>query len=208
MPEAFAIDSVQKYLNLKENTIFTMPKIPNYRIREVPADLPSTGPRREASFLANLHRIPGLVGVQDPERLEIDPDLLKEEMEKDRISPADLPPEVHPAAGTVDLRHLVWRLIHLSELSEKEEIEARELIRLLKAKEAADEGKLKEARLTRDEAHRLFEETAAVIRSLLDLREILAKKEQKTDVGREVIKKKVNDVKRWNAFVDEMEGKR
>ena len=87
-------------------------------------------------------------------------------------------------------------------------MEVRELIRVLKAKEAADEGKLKKSRLTRDEAHRLFEETAAVIRSLLDLREILAKKEHKTDVRREVIKKKVNDVKRWNAFVDEMEGKR
>lgn len=181
---------------------------PNPHNPDPPAPAYLLTDRERDRLLANLHRTLVWVGVQDPERLEIDPDLLKEEMEKDRISPADLPPEVHPAAGTVDLRHLVWRLIHLSELSEKEEMEARELIRLLKAKEAADEGKLKEARLTRDEAHRLFEETAAVIRSLLDLREILAKKEQKTDVGREVIKKKVNDVKRWNAFVDEMEGKR
>jgi len=171
-----------------------------------PADLLTD--RERDRLLANLHRTLVWLGVQDPERLEIDPDLLKEEMARDRIAPADLPPEVHPAAGTVDLRHLVWRLIHLSELSEKEEMEVRELIRVLKAKEAADEGKLKEARLTREEAHRIYEETAAVIRSLLDLREILAKKEHKTDVRREVIKKKVNDVKRWNAFVDEMEGKR
>jgi vacuolar-type H+-ATPase subunit I/STV1 len=171
-----------------------------------PADLLTD--RERDRLLANLHRTLVWLGVQDPERLEIDPDLLKEEMARDRIAPADLPPEVHPATGTVDLRHLVWRLIHLSELSEKEEMEVRELIRVLKAKEAADEGKLKEARLTREEAHRIYEETAAVIRSLLDLREILAKKEHKTDVRREVIKKKVNDVKRWNAFVDEMEGKR
>jgi len=164
--------------------------------------------RERDQLLANLHRTLVWVGVQDPDKIEIDPDLLKEEMAKYQISPADLPPEVHPATGTVDLRHLIWRLIHLSELSEKEEMEVRELIGFLKEKEAADEGKLKEARLTREEAHRIYEETAAVIRSLLDLREILAKKEHKTDVRREVIKKKVNDVKRWNAFVDEMEGKR
>jgi len=171
-----------------------------------PADLLTD--RERDQLLANLHRTLVWVGVQDPDKIEIDPDLLKEEMAKYQISPADLPPEVHPATGTVDLRHLIWRLIHLSELSEKEEMEVRELIGFLKEKEAADEGKLKEARLTREEAHRIYEETAAVIRSLLDLREILAKKEHKTDVRREVIKKKVNDVKRWNAFVDEMEGKR
>ena len=159
-------------------------------------------------LLANLHRTLVWVGVQDPYKIEIDPDLLKEEMARDRIGPADLPPEVHPAAGTVDLRHLIWRLIHDKGLSEKEETVAKELIEVLKAKEAADEERLKEARLTREEAHRIYEETAAVIRSLMDLREILAKKEHKTDLGREATKKKVEDVKRWNAFVDLMEGKR
>lgn len=83
----------------------------------------------------------------------------------------------------------------------------KELVGVLKAKEAADEERLKEARLTREEAHRIYEETAAVIRSLLDLRDILAKKEHKTDLDREMVKKKVDDVKRWNAFVDSMEGK-
>ncbi|NLX38624.1 MAG: hypothetical protein GXY73_03830 [Methanothrix sp.] len=184
-----------------------MPKnSPITESEEVPADLLTD--RERGQLLANLHRTLVWVGVQDPERLEIDPDLLKEEMARDRIAPADLPPEVHPAAGTVDLRHLIWRLIHLSELSEKEEMEVRELIRVLKAKEAADEEMLKEARLTREEAHRIYEETAAVIRSLLDLKEILEKKEHRTDLGREVIKKKVEDIKRWNAFVDEMEGRR
>ncbi|MGB3945096.1 MAG: DUF5788 family protein, partial [Methanothrix sp.] len=123
------------------------------------------------------------------------------------IRPGDLPPEVHPASGTVDLRHLIWRLIHLADLSEKEETVVKELVEVLKAKEAADEERLKEARLTREEAHRIYEETAAVIRSLLDLRDILAKREHKTDLDREMVKKKVEDVKRWNAFVDSMEGK-
>jgi hypothetical protein len=158
-------------------------------------------------LLANLHRTLVWVGVQDPEKLEIDADLLREEMEKFQIKPSDLPPEVHMTKGVVDLRHLIWRLIHEKDLTEKEETEIKELIRLLKTKEAREEERMKEEKLTHEEAHRLFEETAAVIRTLMDLKEILAKKEHKTDVGREVVKTKVNDVKKWNAFVDEMKGK-
>ena len=184
----------------------TMPPKPLPPDSPAPADLLTEAERDR--LLANLHRTLVWVGVQDPERLDIDADLLKEEMARDRIGPADLPPEVHPAAGTVDLRHLIWRLIHDKGLSEKEEKVVKELIEVLRAKEAADEERLKEARLTREEAHRIYEETAAVIRSLLDLREILAKREHKTDLGREAAKKKVEDVKRWNAFVDSMEGKR
>ena len=184
----------------------TMPPNPPPPESPAPADLLTEAERDR--LLANLHRTLVWVGVQDPDRLEIDPDLLREEMARDRIGPADLPPEVQPNAGTVDLRHLIWRLIHDKGLSEKEETVAKELIEVLKAKEAADEERLKEARLTREEAHRIYEETAAVIRSLMDLREILAKKEHKTDLGREATKKKVEDVKRWNAFVDLMEGKR
>ncbi len=179
---------------------------PNTDPEDAPADLLTKRERNQ--LLANLHRTLIWVGVQDPDKFEIDPDLLREEMEKDRIGPGDLPPEVHPKRGVVDLRHLIWRLIHEKDLTEKEETEIKELIRLLKARETRDEERLKEERLTTEEAHRLFEETAAVIRTLMDLREILEKREHKTDVGREVVKKKVNDVKRWNAFVDEMEGKR
>ncbi len=160
-----------------------------------------------AQLLANLHRTLIWVGVQDPDKLDIDADLLREEMEKDLIKPSDLPPEVHPAKGVLDLRHLIWRLIHEKDLTEMEETQIKELIKVLKAKETHDEERLKEARLTREEAHQLFEETAAVIRTLMDLKEILERKEHKTDLGREVVKKKVNDVKRWNAFVDGMEGK-
>jgi hypothetical protein len=170
-----------------------------------PADLLTEHER--AQLLANLHRTLVWVGVQDPDKFEIDPDLLREEMEKSQIKPSDLPPEVHPVKGVVDLRHLIWRLIHEKDLSDKEETEIKELIRLLKARETQDEERLKEERLTGEEAHQLYEETAAVIRTLMDLKEILEKKEHKTDVGREVVKKKVNDVKRWNAFVDEMKGK-
>lgn len=163
--------------------------------------------RERDQLLANLQRTLVWVGVQDPYKLDIDADLLREEMEKDHIKASDLPPEVHPIKGVLDLRHLIWRLIHEKDLSEKEETEIKELIKVLKAKETCDEERMKEEKLTHEEAHQLYEETAAVIRTLMDLKDILAKKEHKTDMGREVLKKKVNDVKKWNAFVDEMKGK-
>ncbi len=186
-------------MTMSQNSPITEPE-------DVPADL-LTGRERD-QLLANLHRTLVWVGVQDPDKLEIDPDLLREEMEKDLIKPGDLPPEVHPSKGVIDLRHLIWRLIHEKDLTDKEEAEIKELIRVLKARESRDEERLKEERLTREEAHQLFEETAAVIRTLMDLREILERKEHKTDLGKEAVKKKMGDVKRWNAFVDEMEGKR
>ncbi len=173
---------------------------------DVPADLLTEQERNQ--LLANLHRTLIWVGVQDPYKLNIDADLLREEMEKDLIKPSDLPPEVHPVKGVLDLRHLIWRLIHEKDLTEKEETEVKELIKVLKAKEIREEERLKEEKLTHEEAHLLFEETAAVIRTLMDLKEILEKKEHKTDVGREIVKKKVNDVKRWNVFVGEMKGKK
>jgi hypothetical protein len=88
-----------------------------------------------------------------------------------------------------------------------EETQVKELIKVLKAKEIRGEERMKEEKLTTEEAHLLYEETAAVIRTLMDLKDILAKKEHKTDMGREIVKKKVNDVKKWNAFVDEIKGK-
>ena len=159
-------------------------------------------------LLANLHRTLVWVGVQDPYKLNIDADLLKKEMEKDQMKASDLPPEVHPIKGVLDLRHLIWRLIHEKDLTEKEETEVKELIKVLKAKETREEERLKEEKLTHEEAHLLYEETAAVIRTLMDLKEILEKKEHKTDVGREIVKKKVNDVKKWSASVDEMKEKK
>jgi hypothetical protein len=158
-------------------------------------------------LLANLHRTLVWVGVQDPYKLNIDADLLRDEMEKDQMKAGNLPPEVHPITGVLDLRHLIWRLIHEKDLTEMEETQVKELIKVLKAKETRGEERMKEEKLTHEEAHLLYEETAAVIRTLMDLKDILAKKEHKTDVGREIVKKKVNDVKKWNAFVDEMKGK-
>jgi hypothetical protein len=186
----------------------TMPQNPTKPEEHTDDDLADLLTEHErAQLLANLHRTLVWVGVQDPYKLNIDTDLLREEMEKDQMKAGNLPPEVHPITGVLDLRHLIWRLIHEKDLTEMEETQVKELIKVLKAKEIRGEERMKEEKLTTEEAHLLYEETAAVIRTLMDLKDILAKKEHKTDMGREVLKKKVNDVKKWNAFVDEIKGK-
>jgi phosphoribosylaminoimidazole-succinocarboxamide synthase len=55
------------------------------------------------------------------------------------LNEKDLPPELHPNKGILDLRNLIWRLVNAKELSEREENEIRELIKILRTKEHQDE---------------------------------------------------------------------
>jgi len=156
-------------------------------------------------LLANLHHFSVWIGIQIPEELQIDPDVLREQMEKDHMKESDLFPEVHPEKGVIDLRHLVWKLIHEKEISEKERTKIKELIRVLKTKEVEEEEILKQKNLTHEQAKELYEETAGVIRTLLDLKDILTEKKHQ-EMERE-IKKKVEDVKKWNEYADEVKEK-
>jgi hypothetical protein len=88
----------------------------------------------------------------------------------------DIPPELHPNKGIIDLRNLIWRLVNEKELTEKEEAEIKELINILSTKEHQDEETLRKANLTCEQAKQLYNETEAIIRSLLDLKEILSHK--------------------------------
>jgi len=154
-------------------------------------------------LLANLHHALVWVGVKVPERFEVDQRTLKEEMEKRGLRAEDLPPEIHLDQGIIELHELIWKLIHEKELTAAERKEIREIIEILEAREKKDEEMLKGKRLSRDQARRLFDETAAVIRALLDLKDIL-KQSEHTDAREEAIRKRVEDAKRWNAFMDQV----
>ena len=95
-------------------------------------------------LLANLHRVLVWVGVKEPEELKIDQTALNEEMEKFHQSREDLPPEIHLDPGTVDLHHIIWRLINEPEITNQERLQIVELIDLLEKKEKQDEDSLKE----------------------------------------------------------------
>ncbi len=126
-------------------------------------------------FLSELHRF--LVWVGEP-----------------------LPDEVEVNGETIKLHELIWRCIHKTELSESEKERLMELVRLLETKEKHDEEVLQRANLTHDEAKRLYHESAALIRAIMDLRECEAGK-VKLKESSEEIRKKIEDAKRWLGFL-------
>ncbi|NYT01268.1 MAG: hypothetical protein GKC10_00680 [Methanosarcinales archaeon] len=154
-------------------------------------------------LLANLHHALVWVGVKVPERFQVDQKTLRAEMERRGLRAEDLPPEIHLDQGIIELHELVWKLIHEKELSQAERKEIREIIEILEAREREDEDRLKGQRMSRDQARRLYDETAGVIRALLDLKDILRQREH-TDAREEAIRKKVEDARRWNAFMDQV----
>jgi hypothetical protein len=151
-------------------------------------------------LLANLHRVLTWVGVQVPTEIKVDKSTIEKELERDDVSEADLPPEVHLNKGSIDLRNLIWRLINEKELSHKEREEVKGLIDILQGEERHDEQLLKEENLTKDQARKLFDETSSIIRALLDLKELLSEKDR-TDGTEKLIRSKVESAKRWNEFV-------
>ena len=154
-------------------------------------------------LLANLHRVLVWVGVKEPEELKIDQTALNEEMEKFHQSREDLPPEIHLDPGTVDLHHIIWRLINEPEITNQERLQIVELIDLLEKKEKQDEDSLKERKLTHEQAKQLFIETAGVIRALMDLKD-LQKSRMPSIKADDLIRRKVSETKKWNKFLDKL----
>jgi len=156
-------------------------------------------------LVASLHDFLSWIGVQPPDEFQIDKELMRKEIEKLDLKEKEIPSEVHLDKGTIDLRNLIWRLVNAKELTEREETEIKELMSILKAKELQDEETLKGASITRQQAKQLYNETEAIIRSLLELKDIIEKKKAAELEKSDVIKKKVEEIKRWNDYVDKIE---
>jgi hypothetical protein len=154
-------------------------------------------------LLASLHHLLVWVGVKEPEECKIDREALQSEMEKFHQTEKDLPPEIHPDKCTVDLHHLIWRLINEKEITDEERSQIEEMIDLLEKKEKAEEEVLLHERLTHAEARQIYNEAAGVLRSIIDLKDLLKTKEH-TAEDKNLIKIKVEDAKRWNEFMDKV----
>ncbi len=111
-----------------------------------------------------------------------------------------IPEEVEIERETIKLHELIWRCIHKREFSEQEKKRFMELVHLLEAKEKYDEELLLKANLTREEAIKLYHESAALIRAILDLRECEAGKVKLKESSSE-IRQKIDDAKRWLGFL-------
>ncbi len=126
-------------------------------------------------LLAGLHRFLVWVGEKVPEEVEVD-------------------------GKSIKLHELIWRCIHKKQLSEQEKERLSELIQILETKEKHDEDALHKAHLTREEAKRLYEESASLIRAIMDLRECEAGKVKLKESSDE-IRSKVEDARRWIGFL-------
>jgi hypothetical protein len=122
-----------------------------------------------------------------------------------------MPAEVHSSQGRIELHHLIWRLINELEITEQERLQIEELIDILQKKERIEEDALKEEMLTTKQAIQLHDEAAGIIRAILDLKDLLKKKEHMSsseDVTEELIRRKVSEAKRWNQLMDEIKDKK
>ena len=122
-----------------------------------------------------------------------------------------MPAEVHSSQGRIELHHLIWRLINELELTENERLQIEELIDILQKKERSEEDALKEDMLTTKQAIQLHDEAAGIIRAILELKDLLKKKEHMSssdDMTEELIRRKVSEAKRWNQLMDEIKDKK
>lgn len=138
-----------------------------------------------------------------PENIKMDREVLNKEMEEHDLTENDQPPEMHLKNGTVDLCRLIWTLIHKKELTRKERDEIEELIHVLESKEEFDENLLREMKLTHGEAKQLHDEAIGIIRAILDLKDLLRCR-NKSNIQEEMIRKKIEDAKKWRSFMEQM----
>lgn len=132
-------------------------------------------PEEREHFLSGLHRYLVWVGEKIPEEVEVNGKKIK-------------------------LHELIWRCIHKKHLTEQEKKRIMELVRILETKERHDEDALRKARLTHDEAKRLYDESASLIRAIIDLREC-EEGRFKLKESREEMKRKIEDARRWIGFL-------
>lgn len=111
-----------------------------------------------------------------------------------------LPEEVRVEGEMIQIHDVIWRCIHQKEFSQQEKEQFMELVRMLEEKVKLDEDTLQRANLTREEAKRLYHESAAFIRAIMDLKECESGK-VKLKGESEEIKRKIDDAKRWLGFL-------
>lgn len=101
------------------------------------------------------------------------------------------------------LHDLVWGLINRDGISDEDIKQIEKYISYLKEKETEDELQLATKRLTRDEAKSLFNETAGLLRAIMDLREIEGgtTKEKEKEFHETFSRERVAEVRRWLSFL-------
>ncbi|MDW7731942.1 MAG: DUF5788 family protein [Methanolobus sp.] len=134
--------------------------------------------RERGQLLAALHTRLFWVGEEVPYHIEID--------------------------GTrYDLHEIVWELLMKKKLTDENRQQIDDYISYLQEKAKEDELELKTEKLTRDEAKRLFDEAAGLMRTIMDLKDIeegtaKAKAQEFHDI---FSRERVAEARRWLQFL-------
>ena len=83
----------------------------------------------------------------------------------------ELPEDFEANGERIKIHDIIWSCIHKKQISQQEKEHFMELVHLLEAKEKQAEETLLRDDLTREEAKKLFHESAALIRAIMDLKE-------------------------------------
>ncbi len=103
----------------------------------------------------------------------------------------------------------VWELINKEKLSEDEKKQIEKCIAVLKKKEKIDELELQTIEMTREEAKTLSDETAGLLRAIMDLKEIeegISKKREK-EFHEMFSTQRTEEIRRWLNFLKEVKKK-
>ena len=101
------------------------------------------------------------------------------------------------------LHDRIWDLINREYISEEEKQEIEKCIALLKDKERIDEVELETKEMTLEEAKKLSDETAGLLRAIMDLREIEEgiSKEKENEFHEIFSAQRTEEIRRWLNFL-------
>jgi len=132
-------------------------------------------PREREHLLNGLHRYLVWVGEKVPQEIEVE-------------------------GKNIQLNEVIWQCIHQKELSEDEKKNLLKLVEMLERKVVHSEVELQKANLTHEEAKKLYNEIASLIRAIMDIRDCEAGK-VKLKESSEELQAKINDARRWIGFL-------
>jgi len=114
-----------------------------------------------------------------------------------------IPHKVEVEGKSCPLHEYVWDLIQKGELTEEEKEKIRHCIDLISEKELEEENKLEKDPLSREEAQKIYHETAGLLRAIMDLKEIEdgTMKENSRRFQERFNSQRVKDAKLWLEFL-------
>lgn len=137
--------------------------------------------RERAKLLNSLHRYVFWVGEKIPEKVEID-------------------------GKTIMLHEFIWEMINKTELSDEDKEHIERYITLLSKKEQEYKTYLETAEITPENAKKIFNKTAGLLRAIMDLKELEKgpRREEERHFHQRLVERKVAEAKELISFLDEI----